>query len=159
MTTVEVATPEASVTAVFTPPAKLAEGTLPAGAVKVTVTPGTTLLLASVTTAFSVLAKGVRIIALCGDPPDTAMFAGLPGRFVAPIVAVIEPAVIVTLKAPATVLAVRTAEVAIPKASVFTVLVPPKDPLAPAAGTVKVTGTLAIGLLLLSFTSTTKGAV
>jgi hypothetical protein len=73
----EVATPEALVTAVFTPPAKVPLAPLK-GAANVTVTPLKGLPPASFTVACKGLAKAVLIGALCGVPPVAAMDAGAP---------------------------------------------------------------------------------
>ena len=64
----EVATPLALVTAVFTPPANVPLAPVCAGAVKVTVTPETGLLLASFTVACSAVVNAVLIVAVCGVP-------------------------------------------------------------------------------------------
>jgi hypothetical protein len=73
--TTDVATPAAFVVAVFTPPVKAPLAPLP-GAAKVTTTPLTGLLPASLTVACSVEAKTVLIVALCGVPPDAVMAVG-----------------------------------------------------------------------------------
>src|ERR1700693_3944545 len=74
--TADVATPLAFVTAVFTPPANVPLAPVCAGAVNVTVTPETGLLLASFTVACSAVVNAVAIVALCGVPPVAVMLAG-----------------------------------------------------------------------------------
>src|SRR5580704_3387834 len=64
--------PDAFVTAVFTPPAKLTLAPLP-GALNVTVAPLTGLELESLTTTTSGAAKAPLIVALWLDPLTTAM--------------------------------------------------------------------------------------
>src|SRR5712671_4443745 len=64
----EVATPLALVTAVFAPPANVPLAPVCAGAVNVTVTPETGLLLASFTVACSAAVNAVLIVADCGVP-------------------------------------------------------------------------------------------
>jgi hypothetical protein len=75
------ATPDASVMAVVTPPAKVAPGPLP-GAAKVTVTPLTGFELESRTIAESGSPNGVLTCAVCGLPPlaviDAAVGPGFP---------------------------------------------------------------------------------
>jgi hypothetical protein len=71
----DVATPDALVMALFTPPAKLPLAP-DAGAVKVTVTPLTGLPLPSFTVATSGSAKGVLAPAVCPDPLVAVMDAG-----------------------------------------------------------------------------------
>jgi hypothetical protein len=80
--TAEVATPLAFVTAVFTPPANVPLGPVCAGAVNVTVIPGTGLLLASFTVACNVDANDVPTVAFCGVPAVAVTDAGGPGLFV-----------------------------------------------------------------------------
>ena len=63
---------------VVNPPAKVPLAPL-VGAVKVTVTPLTGLLLASLTVADSAVAKLVFTVALCGVPAVAVMLAGGPG--------------------------------------------------------------------------------
>src|ERR1700693_2783288 len=75
-----VAIPLAFVVAVFTP-ANVPLAPL-LGAVNVTVTPLTGLLLASLTMATSGLAKAAVTAALCGDPLDTVIEAGAPAVLV-----------------------------------------------------------------------------
>jgi hypothetical protein len=79
--TAAVATPWALVVAVFTPPANVPLAPLD-GAVKVTVTPLTALLDASLTVACSCVVKAVLMEALCGVPAVAATLAGAPGKFV-----------------------------------------------------------------------------
>jgi hypothetical protein len=69
----EVATPFASVVAVFTPPANVPLGPVWAGAVNVTVRPGKGLPWLSFTAAFKVDPKAAPTIALCDVPLITAM--------------------------------------------------------------------------------------
>jgi hypothetical protein len=66
--TAEVATPEALVTAEFTPPANVPEAPLP-GAVNVTVTPLTGFPFESSTVAARRLANAVFTVAVWGVPP------------------------------------------------------------------------------------------
>ena len=80
--TAEVATPLAFVTAVLTPPANVPLAPVCAGAVNVTVTPETGLLLASFTVACNVDANAVPTAVLCGVPADAVMLAGVPEVFV-----------------------------------------------------------------------------
>ena len=81
MKTAEVATPDAFVTAVFTPPANVPLAPLP-GAANVTVTPLSRLLPASLTVADSAVPKAVFTVALCETPPVTVMLAGAPAVLV-----------------------------------------------------------------------------
>src|SRR5215470_15871855 len=74
--TAAVATPDAFVVAVVTPPANVPLAPLP-GAAKVTVAPLTGLLNESFTVACSV-AKGVFTVALCGVPALAVTVAGTP---------------------------------------------------------------------------------
>lgn len=76
-----VATPEAFVTAVFVPPAKLPLAPL-AGAENVTVTPLTGLPPASFTVAESREAKAVLMAVLCPAPPVALTDAGPDGVLV-----------------------------------------------------------------------------
>src|ERR1700688_4315535 len=150
--TVEVATPLAFVTAVFTPPANVPLAPVCAGAVNVTVTPLTGLLPASFTVACSAVVNAVPIVALCGVPAVAVTLAAEPALLVrAKLAAVATPDTdAATLYGPpAMLLAVSTAEVATPLALVTTVLTPPANvPLAPVcAGAVNVTVTPLIGLL------------
>jgi hypothetical protein len=73
----EVATPEAFVVAVFTPPANVPLAPLP-GAANVTVTPLTGLPPASFTVATSGDPYAALIVALCGVPPVAVIEAGVP---------------------------------------------------------------------------------
>src|ERR1700680_2746650 len=77
-----VATPLAFVTAVFTPPANVPLAPVCAGAVNVTVTPESGLLLASFTVTCSAVANAVLIVALCGVPPVAVTLAGVPEMLV-----------------------------------------------------------------------------
>jgi len=79
--TAEVATPDVFVVAVFTPPAKLPLAPLP-GAVNVTTTPATGLLLLSLTVATSGVAKAVPMVALCGVPLVAMIELGGPALIV-----------------------------------------------------------------------------
>ena len=76
--TAEVATPEALVTAVFTPPANVPEAPL-LGAVKVTVTPLTGCPVELVTVTASGLPNAIPTAALCGVPPLAAIEAAFGG--------------------------------------------------------------------------------
>src|ERR1700739_3308947 len=78
----EVATPLVLVTAVLTPPANVPLAPVCAGAVNVTVTPETGLLLESFTVACSVEANDVPTAALCELPLVAPMLAGVPEVFV-----------------------------------------------------------------------------
>ena len=71
----EVATPLALVTAVFAPPANVPLAPVCAGAVNVTVTPETGLLLASFTVACKVEANALLSEALCGVPAVAVIVA------------------------------------------------------------------------------------
>src|SRR5260221_8529655 len=150
-----VATPCALVTAVLTPPANVPLAPL-VGAVKVTVTPFTGLLDASLTVACSCVANAVLMVALWGVPAVAMILAGALARLVSEKFAGVETPVTeaVTLYGPPTVpLAVKTAAVATPCALVTAVLTPPANvPLAPLVGAVKVTVTPFTGLLEESFT-------
>jgi len=79
--TAAVATPDALVVAVFTPPAKVPLAPLP-GAVKATVTPLTGLLNESLIVACSCVVKAVLIVAFWGVPAVAVMLAGAPAKFV-----------------------------------------------------------------------------
>ena len=79
--TTEVARPEALVTAVVTPPAKVPLAPDP-GAANVTVIPLSGLPTESFTNATNGEAKAVLITALCGDPELTVTDAGAPAVFV-----------------------------------------------------------------------------
>src|SRR5262249_46462927 len=74
MKTAAVATPDAFVVAVFTPPANVPLAPLP-GAAKVTVTPLTPLPKESLTVACNCVANAVLIEALCGVPAVALMLA------------------------------------------------------------------------------------
>src|ERR1700676_2584526 len=80
--TAEVATPFASVPAVFTPPANVPLAPVCAGAVNVTVTPLTGLLPASFTVACSAEVNAVPIVALCGVPVVAVIAAADPAVLV-----------------------------------------------------------------------------
>jgi hypothetical protein len=88
--TLDVATPLAFVTAVFTPPAKVPLAPLP-GAVNITVRPFSGLPPASVTVAAKGAAKAVLISALCPEPLVTTIDATGPGRFVSEKLTVVRP--------------------------------------------------------------------
>ena len=75
------ATPEAFVTAVFTPPANVPLAPLP-GAVNVTFTPLTPLPKESLTVACNCVAKVVLMDALCGVPAVAVMLEAAPTKFV-----------------------------------------------------------------------------
>lgn len=77
MKTAAVATPEAFVVAVVTPPAKVPLAP-PPGAANVTVTPLTGLFSESFTVACSCSANAVLTVALCGVPEEAVMLAGVP---------------------------------------------------------------------------------
>jgi hypothetical protein len=79
--TAAVATPDAFVVAVFTPPANVPLAPLP-GAVNVTVTPLTGLLKESLTVACSWVVNAVLTVALCGVPAVAAMLAAVPAKLV-----------------------------------------------------------------------------
>ena len=81
MNTAAVATPEAFVVAVLTPPANAPLAPLP-GAVKVTVTPPTRLPKESLTVACSCTANAVFTVALCGVPAVAAILFAAPARLV-----------------------------------------------------------------------------
>ena len=76
MNAADVATPEAFVVAVFTPPANVPEAPL-LGAVKVTVTPLTPVPLEFSTVATNGLANAAPTVAVCGVPLVAVMEAGL----------------------------------------------------------------------------------
>src|SRR6267154_1165710 len=78
----EVATPLALVTAVFVPPANVPLAPVCAGAVNVTVTPETGLLLASFTVACRAVLNEVLIVAVCGVPVVAVMLAAGPAVLV-----------------------------------------------------------------------------
>src|SRR5271163_954189 len=79
--TAEVATPEALVIAVFTPPANVPLAPLP-GAVNVTVTPLTALPPASLTVATNGAAKAVLMAVFWGVPLVAVIAAAAPALFV-----------------------------------------------------------------------------
>jgi len=79
--TAAVATPEAFVVAVFTPPANVPLAPLP-GAANVTVTALTPLPKESLTVAWSCVAKAVLMEALCGVPAVALILAADPARLV-----------------------------------------------------------------------------
>src|SRR6202051_4100295 len=78
----EVATPLAFVIAVFTPPANVPLAPVCTGAVNVTVTPETRLLLASFTVAFNAVVNAVLMVAVCGVPAVAVMLAADPALLV-----------------------------------------------------------------------------
>src|ERR1700686_295867 len=80
--TAEVANPLAFVIAVLTPPANVPLAPVCAGAVNVTVTPGTGLLLASFPVACSAVVNAVLIEALCGVPAVAVTLAADPAVLV-----------------------------------------------------------------------------
>ena len=91
MNAADVATPDAFVVAVFTPPANVPEAPL-LGAVNVTVTPLTPVPLEFSTVATSGLANAVLIVAVCGVPLVAVIEAGLPAWLVsAKLAAVVTP--------------------------------------------------------------------
>jgi len=153
-----VATPEALVVAaVVGPPENEPDGPLP-GAVKVTTTLGTALPPLSETRAARLVANAVPADTLCPAPADAAILAGAPGVLVRENEAgVVTPDTeAVTVKDPALLLAVKVDAVATPLELVVAVVVAvplAKVPLAPLPGAVKVTVTLATGLLEASTTS------
>ncbi len=77
MNTAAVATPDALVVAVVTPPAKVPLAPL-VGAANVTVTPLTGLLKESLTVACNCVANAVLTVALCGVPTLAVIVAGTP---------------------------------------------------------------------------------
>src|ERR1700752_4937675 len=89
--TTEVATPLALVTAVFTPPANVPLAPVCAGAVNVTVTPETGLLLASFTVAWSAVVNAVLIVAVCGVPAVAVIAAAAPALLVRAKLAAVAP--------------------------------------------------------------------
>src|SRR5712671_1528171 len=78
----EVATPLALVTAVFAPPANVPLAPVCAGAVNVTVTPETGLLLTSFTVACNAVVNAVLTLAFCGVPPVALIAAADPALLV-----------------------------------------------------------------------------
>ena len=81
-----VATPEALVVAVVTPPANVPLAPLP-GAVNVTVTPLTRLFPESFTVACSWVVNAALTVALCGEPAVAVIVAGAPTKLVSEKVA------------------------------------------------------------------------
>lgn len=79
--TAAMATPEALVVAVLTPPAKVPLAPLP-GAANVTVTPLTGLPPESFTVACNCVGKAELMLALCGVPNVATILAGAPAKFV-----------------------------------------------------------------------------
>jgi hypothetical protein len=158
--TADVATPWALVVAVVSPPANVPLAPL-AGAVKVTATPLTGLLEASLTVACSCVANAVFTVALCGVPAVAAMLAGAPAKLVSEKFAEVAPVVLATtLYGPAVEFAVNVADVATPLAFVVAVFTPAANvPLAPLPGAINVTTTPLTGLLPASVTVATNGAV
>jgi hypothetical protein len=165
----EVATPFVPVVActVFVPPAKVPLGPV-LGAVKVTVTPLTAFPKPSWTVAAKPVGKLVLMGSIWPDPLVAVMAAGAPATFVnkkvGPVVtAGLAPVTnAVTVNAPALLLAVSTADVAIPCVLVVAVVTPPaKVPFAPLvpAEAVKVTETPATGFLDASVTVACNGVV
>ncbi len=75
--TAAVATPDAFVVAVVTPPANVPLAPLP-GAAKVTVAPLTGLLKESFTVACNWMPNAVLTVALCGVPAVAVIVAGTP---------------------------------------------------------------------------------
>jgi len=159
---VAVATPVALVVAivVFVPLAKVPLAPV-VGAVKVTLTPETGLLLASFTVTARRVPNALVTCADCGVVPLLAVICvGVPVLFVSEKETEGRPvAVAVALYAVelAIVFAVNAVAVATPLASVvaLVVLVPLANlPLAPVVGAVNATLTPGTGLLLASFTVT-----
>src|ERR1700686_4695774 len=77
-----VATPLALVTAVFAPPANVPLAPVCAGAVNVTVTPETRLLLASFTVAFNAVVNAALMVTVCGVPAVAVIAAAGPALLV-----------------------------------------------------------------------------
>ena len=151
-----VATPDALVVAVFTPPANVPLAPLP-GAVNVTVTPLTRLPPASLTVAWNCVVKAAPTVALCGVPAVAAMLAAAPVKFVMEKFAgeATPETLAVTVYEPAVLFAVKTAEIATPEAFVTAVFTPPANvPLAPLPGAANVTVTPFTGLFPESVTVT-----
>jgi hypothetical protein len=158
VTTTEVATPDALVVAVFTPPANVMLAPEPGGA-KVTVAFGTAFPPASVTVATRGLVNAVFSDALCPLPLLTTIFAAAPAVLVSEKLAVVAvPDEATILKAPLIELAVRAADVANPEEFVTAVFTPPaKVTLAPVwAGAWNVTVAPETGLLPASVTNATS---
>jgi hypothetical protein len=124
------------------------------GAVNVTLTPLTGLLLASFTVACSPVANAVPIVELCGVPVVAEILAGGAVVFVRlKFAEVLTPlAVAVTVYPPVVLFAVNDGAVAMPLPFVVTVAEPPKVPLGPEPGAAKVTLAPLTGLLPASFT-------
>ncbi len=155
MKTGAVAVPVLSVLKVtlLPPPAKVPLAPA-AGAVNVTLWPLPTALPdASVIFTESGIPKAWPNTAVCGVPLG-AIAAGVPGRFVRLKLCVSELTVAVTRYGPALVLAVNAGAVAMPEALVATVAPPPKLPLGPEAGALKVTLTPEMGVPCESVTLT-----
>jgi hypothetical protein len=157
------ATPDALVTTMIVAVLLLNLPEAPApGAVKVTFTPGTGLLLASFMVTASGLAKAVLTVADCGVVPALAvMVAAGPGLLVSEKFTVVRPvAAAVTLYGPpATEFAVKGAT-ATPDALVATAMVAVallNTPDAPPPGAVNVTSTPLTGLLPASLIVTANG--
>jgi hypothetical protein len=131
------------------------------GAVNVTVTPFTGLLLASLTVACKAIANTVLIAVLCGVPAVAVTFAAAPAMLVKlKLAGVATPATAaVMVYGPAALFAVKAGAVAIPLLSLTAVAVsnPPNVPEAPIEGTVKVTVTPFTGALPASLTVACKG--
>jgi hypothetical protein len=126
----------------------LAPGNVPlgpvAGAVNVTVTPATAFPSESVTMACRESRNGLVTGALCGDPAAVPIRAATPTVFVRAKSAVAIPrgSEAVTVYEPATTLAVKTPEVAMPLLSVLADDPPVANvPLGPDTGAVQVTRT------------------
>src|ERR1700747_1714611 len=80
--TAEVATPLAFVIAVLAPPANVPLAPVCAGAVNVTVTPETGLVLGYFTVAWSAVVNAVLIVAVCGVPAVAVIAAAAPALLV-----------------------------------------------------------------------------
>src|SRR5579871_756435 len=121
------------------------------GAANVTVIPLRRLFAASFTTACNGVPTAALIVPLCGVPAVAAILAGAPARFVKLKAALVATPVVlaVTVKPPAWPLAVSAGAVATPFALVTAVAVadPPKVPVGPELGAVKVTVTPLMGAL------------
>src|SRR5579872_3534699 len=159
--TVEVAIPDASVTTVLIPPAKVPLAPV-AGAAKVTGTRLTPLLFASLTITCNRFGNAVLTEACCSEPPTTASDVGSPVVFVRVKLAVAADSQEATMVyVPTLELAVMTPEMATPWMFAVAVLTSPaKLPLGPLfVGVVKVTVALVAGLPAASVTVTTSGFV
>jgi len=121
--TAEVATPLAFVVAVFAPPANVPLAPL-FGAVNVTTTPNTGLLLASLTVATNGAPNAVLIAALCPEPLVTETVAGGPVTVNATPLLAVPPTVTTTFPVVAPVGTFTTIVVAFQL-----VAVPPDTPL------------------------------